>query len=375
MRVVVVNCAYDPGVADPERTLDAFAALRGWAAGLRAAGADVQVVQRHGRDAVLERDGVPYHVVAAGGRGRPRLFDPLRAVVRRTVGLRPDVVHVNGLVFPLPTRLLRRGLGPGPTLVAQHHAEAPWRGWRGALQRWGLAGVDAYLFTADAQADPWRACGVVRPAQRVFEVMEGWSGLMPPARGEARRLPGAPALLWVGRLQAVKDPLTLLAGLDRLLDDVPTAHLTMVYGEADLLGEVEARLAARPRLRAAVTLVGRVPHDELGALYAGADYVVAASHREGSGFALSEALACGAVPIVTDIPSFAAMTDRGRLGGLWRPGDAEDFARVARAVFARPRRALSDAAIAHHRAQLSTDAIGRRALAAYAAARGGGRGA
>jgi len=199
----------------------------------------------------------------------------------------------------------------------------------------------------------------------------GWSGRTPAPRGARPPLQGAPSLLWVGRLHTVKDPLTLLAGLDLLLDDLPAAHLTMVYGEADLLAEVEARLAASPRLRAAVTLVGRVPHQELAGFYAAADAFVAASHREGSGFALAEALACGAVPIVTDIPSFAAMTDGGRLGGLWRPGDPEDFARVARAVLARPLHDLSEAAIAHHHAHHAPAAIGRKALAAYEALRGG----
>ena len=344
-------------------------ALREFASGLRLAGADVHVVQRFGRDAVVIRDEVGYAFVADGERGRPRMWGASAAVQRRVVQLRPQVVHVNGLVFPFQTRLLRRGLGTGAALVVQHHAERPWTGWRGAVQRWGLAGVDGFLFVAEAQAAPWRTRGVIGRSSHVFEVMEGSTGLAPRPRDEARAgrpLPGSPAFLWVGRLQEVKDPLTLVAGFDLLLRDLPSAHLTMVYGEADLLAEVEARLTASPRLRAHVTLVGRVPHQELAWYFGSADYFVAASHREGSGFALSEALACGAVPIVTDIPSFAKMTAGGQLGGLWRPGDAADFARVARAVVARPHRELSRAATAHHREHLSVAAIGRRALSAYA---------
>ena len=200
-------------------------------------------------------------------------------------------------------------------------------------------------------------------------MIEGSTGLVPVPRelARARRpLPGSPSLLWVGRLHRRKDPTTLLDGFERLLHDVPSAHLTMVHGDAPLLGEVQSRLAASRRLREAVTLVGRVPHDELPWYFASADYFVAASLDEGLGFALSEAIACGAVPIVTDIPAFAAMTDGGRLGGLWRPGDPDDFVRVARAVMDRPRDDLSRAAVAHHGAHLSADAIGRRALEAYA---------
>lgn len=370
MRVVVVNHAYDPAVTEPERTLAAFAALRTLASGLRRAGLDVGVVQRYGRDADLRVDGVAYRFVADGPRGRPRAWRSSDRVARAVAAARPDVVHVNGLVFPVPTRALRARLGPVPAIVLQHHAESPAKGPKRAVQRWGLGVADGFLFTAAAQAQPWRAARVIPRSAPVFEVMEGATGLVPPPRAEARAhrpLPGAPALLWVGRLHEVKDPLTLLAGLELLLGDVPTAHLTMVFGEAGLAAQVSARIAASPRLRDAVTLVGRVPHDELGWYFGSADYFVAASLREGSGFALAEALACGAVPIVTDIPSFARMTAGGRLGGLWRAGDPESFARVARQVFERPREALSRAAVEHFQAHLSSDAIGRDAGAAYEA--------
>ncbi|HEX7041365.1 MAG TPA: glycosyltransferase family 4 protein [Trueperaceae bacterium] len=366
-RVALLNLAHDPGVREPESTLQAFPVLTEFASGLSRAGAAVIVVQRHASRAELARDGVSYVFVGGAGRGRPRSVDACLPVLRRVAGLRPDVVHVHGLVFPLPVRALRRLL-PEAALVVQHHGEGPWLGWRGALQRWGLAAADGFMFTARGLAEPWRARGVVGPAQPVFEVMEGSTGLVPVPRDQARGrvpLPGRPALLWVGRLHPVKDPLTLLEGLELLLHDCPEAHLTMVFGEADQLGEVEARLRASRRLRDATTLVGRVPHGELAWYYASADYYVAASRREGSGFALAEALGSGLVPIVTDIPSFAWMTDGGRLGGLWRPGDAADFARVARAVLARPREELSRAAVEQYRRRLSTEAIGRDALAVY----------
>lgn len=370
LRVVIVNYAHDPAVTDPDRTLDAFVALPEFASGLRRAGAEVFVVQRHRRDVTVVRDGVTYVFVAGGSRGRPRTLAACPAVHGAVARLRPRLVHVNGLVFPFQTRLLRHRLGPGPALVVQHHGERPWRGRRVAVQRWGMAGVDGFLFTSAEQATPWRERGVIGARQRVFEVMEGSTGLEPRPRDEARArmpLPGSPSFLWVGRLHPFKDPTTMLAGFELLLRDLPDAHLTMVFGEAGRMEEVETMLRASRRLRAAVTLAGYVPRDELPWYYGSADYFVAASVREGSGFALAEALACGAVPIVTDIPSFAKMTAGGRFGGLWRPGDAEDFARVARSVVARPHRELSQAAAAHYRDHLDAAAIGRQAQAAYAA--------
>lgn len=56
--------------------------------------------------------------------------------------------------------------------------------------------------------------------------------------------------------------------------------------------------------------------------------LVAGSRHEGSGYAVIEALACGVVPVVTDIAPFRALTDRGRVGALWPVGNAERLARA-----------------------------------------------
>ena len=48
-----------------------------------------------------------------------------------------------------------------------------------------------------------------------------------------------------------------------------------------------------------------------------ADLFVLGSHREGSGYSLIEALACGLPPVVTDIPSFRSLTGGGAVGKLW----------------------------------------------------------
>jgi glycosyltransferase involved in cell wall biosynthesis len=71
-----------------------------------------------------------------------------------------------------------------------------------------------------------------------------------------------------------------------------------------------------------VKLVGAVEHDDMETWYNAADYFVLGSHREGSGFALCEAMACGCVPVVTRIPSFKKMTNDGKLGCSFEPGNA-----------------------------------------------------
>ena len=318
LSVVIVNYAYDPRFATPERTLAGLVALPEFASGLRAAGVEVRVVQRYQRDATLCHAGVGYEFVADGGRARPRTVDACLPVARRAAGLGAQVAHVNGLVFPLQTRLLRARLGRGTALVAQHHAERPWRGWRGALQRWGLA--------------------------------------------------------------PVKDPLTLLAGFELLLEAQPAAHLTMVYGEADLLPQVEARLAASARLRERVTFHGFRTQAELAGFYRAAQLLVVTSRHEAGPVVALEAAAWGVPSVGSHVGHLAdgagSWSATVPPGGRGRPGSRRAGA-AARPGAARPPRASGACLGAgqrrrRHRAALRgavPAAAGRRRLGAR---RGGG---
>jgi glycosyltransferase involved in cell wall biosynthesis len=64
---------------------------------------------------------------------------------------------------------------------------------------------------------------------------------------------------------------------------------------------------------------------ELSYWYNGADFIISTSHYEGSGISVCEAMSCGCIPIVTDIPSFRMMTRGGECGLLFHPGDADQL--------------------------------------------------
>jgi glycosyltransferase involved in cell wall biosynthesis len=207
----------------------------------------------------------------------------------------------------------------------------------------------------------------------VYEVQEASTTFRPEPAAAARAASGVagdPAVLWVGRLNANKDPLTALAGFERTLAAFPAARLTMVFGADDLLGDVRARIRESPALDGRVRLVGRVPHDRLPAFYSAADVFLLASRHEGSGYALVEACACGATPVVTDIPSFRAMTGRGSIGGLWTPGDAGACARALTAAAGAAGPPARAAVLAHFARAMSWRATARRAMEAYADAAG-----
>ena len=176
------------------------------------------------------------------------------------------------------------------------------------------------MFSAAGQEVAWRAARLITPAQQVYRVMEASTTLRPMERAAAREatgVKGAPAILWVGRLNENKDPLTMLDGLEMSLARLPEATVTMIYSAGNLLPAVEDRLRESPALRRCVRLVVYVPHRLMPAFYSAADLFVLGSHHEGSGYALLEALACGVAPVVTDIPTFRLMTADGSIGALW----------------------------------------------------------
>jgi glycosyltransferase involved in cell wall biosynthesis len=251
------------------------------------------------------RDGVCYRFVP----DRPRLPRRLAAAVAEA---RPDVVHVNGHIFPLPTLAVRRAVGRHVRIVIQHHGEPPGHGRLRVAQAMASRAVDAHLFTGgEAQAAPWRAARVIGRRTPVHDVLEASTDLAPRPRTAAaleRGVHGEPAVLWVGRLVAGKGPLTALAAFERFVAGGATgAHLWMVCGDRSLAAPVDAAIAASEWLRGRVSVIGPVPHAEMAGWYSAADLFLSTSRHEGSGYALIEAMACGCPPVVSDLPSHRAI--------------------------------------------------------------------
>jgi glycosyltransferase involved in cell wall biosynthesis len=357
LKVVQVNYTYHRGLADPEALVDCYTTLTGWSDAVAAAGAVVTSVQRFHRAARIVRNGVEY------------VFCRSRDIQRTVNALDPDVVHVNGLVFPARTWLLRKMLPAAAAIAVQDHGSMPPGSRLGAARlRAGLRAADGFLFASMAQANPWRRAGLIAADQQVFEVMEASTSIRPIARGEARRatnLSGDPALLWVGRLNANKDPLTVLDGFERCIEHLPRASLTMIYGTEELLPDVRARLRSSAALSEHVSLVGRIPHERMAPFFSAADLFVVGSHHEGSGYALLEACACGVTPVVTDIPSFRAIVGPGSSSALWTPGDGPGFAAALIRAARSDARPIRLALIEHFDRCLSWRAIGRRAVEIY----------
>ena len=374
MHITQLNYVYDTDVSDPDALLDRYSTLTGWSEALLSAGASrATVVQRFGRNAEITRRGVDYVFRSDGGGAMPGPWRWTSRLHGAAADLAPDVVHINGLNLPLQMVGLRRAL-PQTTLIVQDHVsrspDLPDRSLRSALRartwRAGLGSIDGLFFTAKGQADAWRDSRLLG-AQPVYEVLESSTSIEMRPRADARResgIEGDPAILWVGRLNSNKDPLTVLDGFERAVAALPRATLTMVYGEDDLLPAVESRVRSSPVLQGRVVLAGRKPHSVLSSFFSAADVFVLGSHHEAAGYALIEACACGAVPVVTDNPAFRAIT-AGSIGALWQVGDAADCARAIVSVCGGELSAASARVRAHFDRSLSWNAVGQAALAAY----------
>jgi glycosyltransferase involved in cell wall biosynthesis len=366
MRILVFNYAYDAGFADPADLLNRYTTLTGWSDAVLEAGASaVTVVLLFRSDARVERNGVAYFFCGDRSSGWKRR---LRRVVLEQ---NPDVVHINGLMFPSQTWRLRRELPAGTAIVVQDHggAEPSRHPIRLLKHRMGMRAADAFLFSAVELAQPWKTAGIIGGEQLVYPIMESSTPMRPLPRDQARTMsavPGSPALLWVGRLNANKDPMTVLDGFERALNALPDAHLTMVYHSEECLPQVQTRIARSVPLGNRVHLRGHIEHQQLAAFYSAADLFVLGSHHEGSGYALIEALACGTFPVVTNIPSFRALTGNGAFGALWSPGDAAGFADALIRCGKKDVTALRCSILRHFESSWSWPAIGRCALAAYA---------
>jgi glycosyltransferase involved in cell wall biosynthesis len=363
LRVAHIGFLADPRQRPPAELLAAWPTLAEVAEAAVAGGVEVDVFQNHAHADELHSAGVHYHFLPFGVRA-PRGLAPLAALLRTR---RVHLLHVHGLDFCREVMALRALLPQLPLVLQDHASRAPRLWWR-PLWRRALAGADAVVFCAAEQALPFRAAGVLPAAIPVHALPESTSRFTPGDQQQARRVTGIcgdPALLWVGHLDANKDPLTVLRGVSDTARLLPDLKLWCCFGVAPLLAEVEACIRADARLRERVRLIGRVPHPQIELLMRAADLFVLGSHHEGSGYALIEALACGLPPVVTQIPSFSALTAAGTVGTLWPCGDAAALSRAVQSLAAAGNAAARAHVRRHFDAHLAPQALGRRLAALY----------
>ncbi|KAA2239027.1 glycosyltransferase family 4 protein [Chitinophaga agrisoli] len=357
MKFVFASYITIPDFNEPEAWLHRIRAYAGIHAALSREH-EVVCVEQINYEGVHMKNGAQYHFLRLPSAQK---FFPkqLHRFIKEQL---PDVVVIHSLYYPLQVMQLRRYLGDKVKIIIQHHAEQPYTGLKKYLQRRADNAVDAYLFASREMGLDWIRRGNLGNPDKINEVMELSSVFYPIDKTAAltrTKAGGAPVYLWVGRLNDNKDPLNVVRAFLQFAAHQPAAKLYMIYHTTELLGEIQQLLHNHPQQHA-IVLTGQVPHDALLYWYNSADYIISGSYYEGSGTAICEAMSCGCIPIVTNIPSFRMMTDHGRCGFLYEAGNEEALLQVLQQTISLDSAAKKQLCLDFFRTHLSFQAIARR---------------
>ena len=150
---------------------------------------------------------------------------------------------------------------------------------------------------------------------------------------QRRYSPERPYLLMVGTLEPRKNHATAMQALARL-KQAGYPHRLLIAGGQGWLFEPVAALVAALGLSDDVTFAGRVPDDDLPALYAGADALLLPSLYEGFGFPVLEAMACRTPVVCADSSSLPEVAGDAAL--LVKPTDDEALAAAVERILIEP---------------------------------------
>jgi glycosyltransferase involved in cell wall biosynthesis len=151
-----------------------------------------------------------------------------------------------------------------------------------------------------ANIDHWHEHGF--PDRKITFIPNGidtaaWATTAPP--------PAIRRFLFLGRIEPLKGIFELAEAIARVRARHPDVRLT-VAGEGPSRGEMEQR-CSELGIRDSVEFVGRVRHEELGALFASIDCLVLPSYSEGMPLSVLEAAVHHRPMIVTDVGDMRAL--------------------------------------------------------------------
>jgi len=319
MKFIFTSYISSPEYDEPEAWLERIKAYTGILKSL-SQHHKVTGIERINYEGQYEQNGVNYFFIRLK---RKMTYFPL-AMHRLIKSLDPDVVFVNGLVFPLQILQLKLTLGKKVKIIVLHRAEKPFKGIKKHLQKLADKCVDAYLFSSSEFAVAWRHNINIK---KIHEIIQASSVFQMTDKESAKKITkaeGYPIFLWVGRLNANKDPMTVFNAFLKFLKYQPQTRLYMIYQSDDLLPELKNRIRSNAATDS-IRLVGKVPHHQMQEWYNSAHFIISGSHYEGGGTSVSEGMSCGCIPIVTNISSFRKMTGPGKCGLIYQPGNEKEL--------------------------------------------------
>ncbi|MBI3243732.1 MAG: glycosyltransferase family 4 protein [Chloroflexi bacterium] len=316
LRVAMIIQGYHPLVGGAERQLAAVAPL------LQARGVDVHILTRRypGLAAFEMIGGVPVHRLPIPGPKAVASAVFTLAALPLLWRLRPHVIHAYSLFSPATTAVTAKRLLGAPVVVKvlrggalgdviRLQQKSSGEG-RMALFR---KQVDAFVVISQ-EIDAELAAAGVPPERRVFLPNGVDIGHFAPADKQALRsklgLPGAPIVVFAGRLAAEKR-------VDQLLALWPAARAAHAGATLLIIGTGEQELALKRAAGEGVQFVGQV--DDVAPYLKAADLFVLPSSTEGLSNAMLEAMATGLPVVATSVGGTTDLITPGENGLLVPP--------------------------------------------------------
>lgn len=152
--------------------------------------------------------------------------------------------------------------------------------------------------------------------------------------GFAEREQGPSIILSNRNLQPLYNVSQLIKAIPWVLKAAPHTKF-LIAGEGGERERLEKETQAL-EITSSVQFLGKVPHDEMPNLLSQADIYVSTSLSDGTSVSLLEAMACGAFPVVTDIPANREWIEDGKNGLLVPPEDEISLAKKIVEAMGRP---------------------------------------
>ena len=198
--------------------------------------------------------------------------------------------------------------------------------------RWAAARAQGLIAVSSGLKDRLVRLGTAPERIRVLRNGVDLALFRPGDREAARRQLGftRPTLLAVGNLVALKRHRRMVEALALL----PDADLVIV-GEGPERRAIEA-LARACGVAGRVRLLGRMPQEQLPAIYGAADLLLLVSTHEGWPNVLLESMACGTPVVVSDIAGIGDIVAAPAAGRILAAAGPEDLAAAIRGLLAAP---------------------------------------
>ena len=207
----------------------------------------------------------------------------------------PLVFLIHGFRFPHCV-LIMKVLFPRSKFILWNHAEQP--------SKYKLINfafyiqnkfVDAYLFNGVGNANGWVDKNILSD-QKVFEIPEASTSF----KYTKNKFSDIPIIIWIGRLIQGKNPIYFLKSILQI-------HLLQIEFKVEFiyqsgpLEQLVTNFIKDNHLDKIITLHKNIEHTKVEEVLNQSHFYVSCSAYEGSSYSLIESLACGCMPMVSNI--------------------------------------------------------------------------